>query len=216
MKRWPKWVWVGLLFLCSAWWMTFPLGLQWGSVINDVEDGLLNTWILAWDVEQILRGNIQHFFDANIFFPHKKVLAYSEHLFSLSLFAMPVILFSGNPLLAYNVVLFSTFVLCGFCLYLLAFRLTRNHSAAFIGGVIYAFAPYRFAQLTHIQVLWAWAIPLTFFYLHKWFDEKKDRYGAAMTVCFLIQILGNGYFALYLTLFLAIAFIFFFMAGQAL
>lgn len=214
MRSWQKKAGIGLLFLLATLIMTYPLWLQMGSVINDPEDSLLNTWILAWDVEQIKSLKGDHFFDAHIFFPHQKVLAYSEHLFSLSLIALPINLLTGNPILAYNFTLLFAFFMCGFGMYLLAFHFTSDHWAAWVAGIIFAFAPYKFAQLCHIQVVSAWAIPLTFWAFHNFWRTKRLGYWIALIVFYLFQVLGNGYFALYLTLFLGSAFFYFLITDK--
>ncbi|MCJ7832828.1 MAG: hypothetical protein MUQ20_00390, partial [Deltaproteobacteria bacterium] len=204
-KKWLGYLFAGIGFFSLTFIMTYPLGLEMGSAINDTEDSLLNTWILSWDVNQIKTFNFSHFFDANFFFPHKKVLAYSEHLFSLSLIALPVKLLFNNPILAYNFTLLFAFFMCGFGMYLLAYHVTGDHWASFAGGIIYAFAPYKFAHLCHLQVVSAWAIPFSFLYLQKYFANYRFRYLLLLTFFFLFQVLGNGYFALYLTLFLGFA-----------
>jgi hypothetical protein len=196
---------IGFLFILLTLLMTYPLGIQIGSAVNDTEDTLLNTWILSWDINQILNLNFSHFFDANIFYPHQKVLAYSEHLFSLSLIALPVKLLFNNPILAYNFTLLFAFFMCGFGMYLLAYHITEDHWASFAGGIIFAFAPYKLAHLWHLQVVSAWGIPFSFLYMQKYFANYRFRYLLLLTFFFLFQVLGNGYFALYLTLFLGFA-----------
>jgi hypothetical protein len=89
-KKWLGYLFAGIGFFSLAFVMTYPLGLEIGSAINGTEDVLLNTWILSWDGNQIRHFNLSHFFDANFFYPPKKVLAYSEHLFLLSSIALPV------------------------------------------------------------------------------------------------------------------------------
>src|SRR5918996_1005409 len=98
--------------------MTWPLvtGLA-RDVPWDLGDPLLNMWILAWDMEQlraILGGDfsrISRFFDSNIFHPSPLTLAYSEHFVAQALQALPVYLVSANPILCYNLLFLSTFIL---------------------------------------------------------------------------------------------------------
>ena len=59
---------------------TWPLAADpssWSRVDN--ADYTLNAWALAWVVHQAPRDPL-HLFDANIFYPEKRTLAYSEHL----------------------------------------------------------------------------------------------------------------------------------------
>jgi hypothetical protein len=151
----------GLLALVS----TRPL---WGhlttAVPSDIGDPLLNTWILAWDGHALLTDPA-HLFDANIFFPLKDTLAYSEHLLGTALPMLPILLISGEPILAYNVAFLTSFILSGFGLYLLALRYTGNRLAAFLAGLAFAFAPYRLSLIGHLSLLTVQWLPLTLLYL---------------------------------------------------
>src|ERR671912_728295 len=139
---------------------TWPLarGLA-GDVAWDLGDSLLNMWILAWDCEQllaILRGDLSRaaaFFDANIFHPAPLTLAYSEHLLPQALQVLPIYAITKNPILCYNLLFLSTIVLSALGTFLLVRELTGNAVAAFVAGLLFAFAPYRLAQSTHLQVL---------------------------------------------------------------
>src|SRR4051812_47506895 len=133
--------------------MTWPLALGLGrDVAWDLGDSVLNMWIMAWDCEQllaILRGDLSRiatFFDANIFYPARLTLAYSEHLIPQALQIFPVYVVSRNPILCYNLIFLSTFVLSGLGMYLLVRELTGNARAAFIAGLLFGFAPYRLTQ----------------------------------------------------------------------
>lgn len=190
-----------LLFLALTLLLTYPLLLNLDNGVRDAGDPLLNSWILAWDVQKIVHLDWKGFFDANIFYPAKKTLAYSEFLFTQSLFALPVLLIWGNPILAHNVALLLGFVISGFGMYLLASSLTKNTAAGIIAGMIYAFSPFMFAHLSHLQVLSAGGIPLTFLFLHRFFARSSGRDFFLFTLFYILQALANGYYALYLTVF---------------
>src|SRR5205823_1585547 len=46
---------------------------------NDNADTVLNEWTIAWVVHQLPRDPL-HLFDANIFYPERRTLAYSESM----------------------------------------------------------------------------------------------------------------------------------------
>ncbi len=151
----------GLLALVS----THPLWRHLTTAVpSDIGDPLLNTWILAWDGHALLT-DAAHLFDANIFFPLKDTLAYSEHLLGTALPMLPLLLISGEPVLAYNVAFLTSFVLSGFGLYLLALRYTGNRLAAFLAGLAFAFAPYRLSIIGHLSLLTVQWLPFTLLYL---------------------------------------------------
>ena len=69
-------------------------------------DAQLNMWILAWDAHAIARDP-RHLFDANIFAPERRALAYSETLLGYLPLAGPILWRGGSPALAFNAVLMS-------------------------------------------------------------------------------------------------------------
>jgi len=189
------------LFLIVTLVMTYPLALRLGSSLRDMGDPLLNTWILSWNIDQFVHLNVSGFFDANIFYPQKKTLAYSEFLIPQSLAALPVKLLSGNPVLAHNFVVLLAFLTTGLGMFFLARHLTRNTLAGAAAGLIFAFSPFMCAHLYQVQVLTAGGIPLAFLFLHKFFERDRLKDLLLFGLFFSLQSLANGYYALYLILF---------------
>ena len=195
------------LTIVATWPLTPGLGRD---IAWDLGDSVLNTWILAWDCEQfraILGGDLSRiagFFDANIFYPAPLTLAYSEHLIPEALQIFPVYLISGNPILCYNLVFLSTFVLSGLGMYLLVRELTGNARGAFIAGLLFAFAPYRLAQASHVQVLSSQWMPLVFYGLTRYFETGRIRALAGASLALVAQNLSCGYYLLYFSPFAAI------------
>jgi hypothetical protein len=189
------------LFLIITLVMTYPLALRLGSSLRDMGDPLLNAWILSWDIDQIVHLNTSGFFDANIFYPQKKTLAYSEFLIPQALAVLPVKLLSGNPVLAHNFAVLLAFLTTGLGMFFLARYLTRNSLAAATAGLIFAFSPFMFGHLYQVQVLTAGGIPLAFLFLHKFFVSDRLKDILLFGLFFSLQSLANGYYALYLMLF---------------
>ena len=177
---------------------TWPISIHMETAIRDPGDPLLNTWILAWDVHQLLKDPLS-LFEANIFYPHRSTLAYSEHLFASSLIALPVIAITGKPILGYNAVLLTSFVLAGFGMYCLVLYLTGSKFAGIVSGMIFAFCPYRFDHLSHLQLLTNHWMPFAFLYLHKFFDRKNYKDLLLFTLFFVLQCLSCGYYAVFLS-----------------
>jgi hypothetical protein len=161
-------------------------------------DPLLNSWIMAWDCHQLLRNPLK-LFEANSFFPEPHSLAYSEHLFASALLALPVYLVSDNAILGYNIVQFLSFVLAGLGMFLLVDYLTGNWWASLISGIIFAFCPYKFGQIWHLQMLTAQWIPFTFLFLHKFTRNPRWKHLGLFIIFFLLQILSSTYYGLFLS-----------------
>lgn len=185
--------------------MTYPLAFNiTSSILSDLGDPLLNTWILSWDVHKIMEFDLKGLFDANIFYPHKNTLAYSEHMLGSAIFALPIIAFFKNSILAYNIIFLMGMVLSGFGMYLLAYYLTGNRPASFCAGIIFAFFPWRFGHIGHLQAQVAQWLPLTFLYFHKFIDSRSYKHLLLFTASFVLQFLSNGYYGLYLALFMGL------------
>src|SRR5688572_8658939 len=188
---------------------TWPLGAGLGrDVAWDLGDSLLNMWVLAWDAEQllaILRGDFTRFatfFDANIFHPAPLTLAYAEHLLPQAVQILPIYAITRNPILCYNLLFLSTFILSGLGTYLLVRELTGRPLAAFVAGLLFAFAPYRLPQSSHLQVLSSQWMPFALYGFRRYFisverGERGTRALAAATAALVAQGLSCGYYLLY-------------------
>ena len=190
--------------------LTYPLIFHLTTTVpNDIGDPLLNAWILAWDSHAWLTDPL-NLFEANIFHPLPNTLAYSEHLFSTALLILPLQLIFDEPILAYNLSLLLAFPLAGFGMYILTLRWTGHRGAAFIGGLIFAFTPYRFAAIAHLQLLTFHWLPFALFYLDRLlpypgpktstlpaFQPPSLPTSLGFTLFFSLQILASWYLALY-------------------
>jgi hypothetical protein len=189
-----------LLTLAATWPLARALGRD---VAWDLGDSLLNMWILAWDGEQmrhILGGDVSRissFFDANIFYPAPLALAYSEHLIAQAVQVFPIYLVSLNPILCYNLLFLSTFALSGLGMYLLVRELTGNPAAAFVAGLLFAFAPYRLPQSSHLQVLSSQWMPFVFYGLVRYCRTGRIVPLAGAALALVAENLSSGYYLLY-------------------
>ncbi|MCL7452218.1 MAG: hypothetical protein M8467_04125 [Anaerolineae bacterium] len=182
--------------------LTNPLALHLAGSVEDRQDALLNVWITAWDGHQLLNDPV-HLFDANIFHPYPRTLAYSELLLGNALLALPLTTITGNPVFGYNVALFLSFFLSGFGAYLLALRLTRSHGAGLVAGTIFAFSAYRLTNLAQAQLLITQWMPLALVALYGLTRRANARSVAIFVLFFCLQALSSFYYAILLTLALA-------------
>jgi hypothetical protein len=190
----------GLLALVS----THPLWRHLTTAVpSDIGDPLLNTWILAWDGHALLTDPA-HLFDANIFFPLKDTLAYSEHLIGTALPMLPILLISGEPVLAYNVAFLTSFTLSGFGLYLLALHYAGNRLAAFLAGLAFAFAPYRLSLIGHLSLLTVQWLPLALLYLDSFMYTTSRRSLALFAFFFICQATTSWHLAVFTSFIVAL------------
>ena len=104
---------VAILFALLTMAFAYPLSLRpHRSLPADDPDSHLYMWTLAWDAHAFSHQPLS-IFDANIFYPNRDTLAYSENLIGSAIFSAPVLWLTGNPILAVNFVSLLSCVLCG-------------------------------------------------------------------------------------------------------
>jgi hypothetical protein len=181
------------------------------GIAHDPGDPILNAWILWWTTQAV--PLTAHWWNAPIFVPAPGTFAFSEHLLGLAPIAAPIIAITRNATFGYNVTLLSTFVLSGLGMYFLGYTLTRRHDAAFVAGLAFAFAPYRLAQVPHVQVLAAFWTPVCLAALHRYDRDPRARWAALSAGAWLMQALSNGYYLFFLSV-LVCLWLLWFAAGR--
>ena len=180
--------------------LTYPLILSIGSVLpNDAGDPALNTWILWWNTQAVPLSSA--WWNAPAFYPAPGVLTFSENLLGLSLISTPLSWLGLKPQAAYNVVFLLTFPLSAIGAYLLTFELTQRRDAAFIAGLLFAFAPYRIAHLPQIQSLASFPMPFALLGLHRYLRDPRPKWLALFAGGWFLQGLCNGYYLLFFSVF---------------
>ena len=171
--------------------LTWPLarGLA-HDVPSDFGDPLFTMWAMAWDATHLGPG----WWNANIFHPHPLALAYSEHFLPQALQALPLYLVTANPILGYNVVFLSTFVLSGLGMFLFTRDLTGRWEAAMVAGLAYAFAPYRIASLPHLHVLSSAWLPFVLLGFRRYMATGRTPPLIGAVVAWVAQNLSSGYY----------------------
>ena len=164
---------IGLFFFLLSLLFTYPIWTRPNALLNEVLDTGLNTWILAWDAHAILHKPLE-LFNANIFFPHDRTLAFSENMLASAILVAPLN-WLGMPVLAHNVVLFASFVLSGVAATLWVRAISGSLFAGLVAGFIWAFAPIKFDHLAHLQLLTSQWIPLTLLAIVRYFDTGARR-----------------------------------------
>ncbi len=191
------------LFIVFTLVMTYPLVFQMGhSVAADLGDPLYTIWLLDWEIKQAVHG-FGSFFNANNFFPHTGTLMYADYVPGLAIMTAPVYALTGSMILAYNIVYLFSFILCAWGAYRLALYLFKNRTAAFLSGLIFAFFTFRFAHLSHIELLTFGWLPLFFLSLFKWIDHPAPRHVLGMGLYFVFQTWCCAYYGAYFAPFVA-------------
>lgn len=185
--------------------MAAPLALHLGSVARlDNADTRFLIWNVAW-VARTLIVDPLNVLDANIFYPHRGTLVYSESNLGAGVLAIPVYWATRNPYAAHNFVVLLSFVLSGIATYYLVRHLVGDRRAAALSAICFAFCPYVFSHLPHIHLLMTAGLPLSMLAFHRLADRPTPWRGATLGVVMGAQALFCGYYAVFVTLTVAFA-----------
>ena len=184
---------VSALYAALTFVMAYPLSASPGSaVVADAPDTHFYIWTIAWDVHAFLHQPLR-IFEANIYHPFAHTLAFSENLIGSAFFAAPFIWLTGNLVLGMNMAALITCVLCGIGGYVLARALHLRPAAAFLCGLVYAFAPPRFFRLGQLHMTAVQWIPFTLAFLHIYFERGTRTHLLLAVACFTLQVLSSGH-----------------------
>jgi hypothetical protein len=136
--------------------------------------------------------------DTNIFYPEPNTLAFSDSLFAQTIMTSPILFLTGNPLLAENIYIYSTFPLSALTMFLLSFYLTNHIWASVLTGIMYAFSYPRISQIGHLPALSSQWLPLFFLYLIRWIREKNFANLVWTFLWYLLSITSTVYFGIFL------------------
>ena len=87
------------------------------------DDAYFSMWRLAWIAHQLPRDPV-HLFDGNTLYPASDTLAYSDAVLLQGVVGAPLIWLGAPVVLAYNLQILATFLLCGLGMFLLVRELT--------------------------------------------------------------------------------------------
>jgi hypothetical protein len=202
MPRTRRGVLVTAVFAALATIYSYPLAFDPSTTIGLHGDAFFSVWRLAWIAHQLVTDPV-HLFDGNIFYPERGTLAYSDAILLPAIVAAPFNWIGADPLALYNVTLLTAFVLNAGAAYVLVHHLTSSVPAGLLAGVIFAFSPYRFDHFDHLEMQFAFWIPLVVLAWHKGVARERLRDYAAIAVLTACQILSCIYYGLFLMVWLA-------------
>jgi hypothetical protein len=183
----------------------WPLASAPGTLSrNDNGDFVLHEWIMAWVAHQIVADPL-HLFDANIFYPERGTLAYSDHLFVQSMLGAPLLWAGASPVLVHNLVLIAGFALTGWTTSLVVRRWTGSWLAAIGSGSLVAFNSFSLTRLPQIQDLHLEFFPLALLALDRLLTWPRLRQALALAGWFVLQSLTGTYLMVFTSLSLVAA-----------
>ena len=168
-----------------------PVGAMWR------QDIFFTMWVLAWGTHALTTDPAQ-LWNANVLRPMAMPLAGSEHMLGYQWLFAPLYLTTNNPVFAQQLIVFLTFVFTGVAMALLVREVTGSEPAAWVAGCALAFCPWRYGELSRVQMLGTFYLPLVVLCLARYLRGTDWRALAVMCVCLVLQALTSfylGYFA---------------------
>ena len=189
-----------ILFLFVVAFGTWPQ-IRYFHSVPDLGDPLFSTWRLAWVAHQLPRAPWS-LFDANIFYPERLTLAYSDAIIVPALFSAPLFWLGSHPLTIYTLLLLSAFTLSGVSMFLLVRALTGRSIAAAVAGIMFTLYPYRFEHYSHLELQMTMWMPVALWALHRTMARGRLADGLATGVAFGLQTLSSLYSGLFFAIYL--------------
>jgi uncharacterized protein (DUF952 family) len=172
---------------------TWPLATDPGGLSrHDNADTMLNEWVVAWVAHQAPRAPL-HLFDANIFFPEPRALAFSEHLVVQGAMAAPALWLGASPVLAYNLLVLAGLALSAWAMWVVVRRWTGSTAAGAVAGSLLAFNAHTLTRLPHVQALHVEFLPFVLLALDNLLQRRRARDAVFLGVLAALQGLTSNY-----------------------
>ena len=168
------------------------------------QDVYFNMWRLQW-IAHALATSPRDLFNGNIFYPEPRTLLFSDAMLVQGFVAAPLIWLAAPPVFVHNLLLLGAIVCSAAAMFALVRHLTGSRGAALLAGTIFAFAPYRFEHIMHMELQWTMWMPAAFLAMHRTFDRGRMRDGLATGAAVVLQMLSSIYYGVFLATLLAIS-----------
>lgn len=176
---------------------TYPIAFKLDSVGRlTTADGHWSLWCVTW-VAHAIAEDPSDLFNANIFYPHQKTLAYSEANIVPGLLGVPAYLITKSPYATHNSVVIMGFIFSFLTAYALAHYLTRHTAASILCGIAFAYCPFIFARTAHIQLLMTFGMPWAMHFMHRLIDRPNWFNAISLGLILVIQALACAYYGIF-------------------
>jgi hypothetical protein len=160
-------------------------------------DPPLQAFLIGWDWQAITTSP-SRLFHPPIFHPEPRTLTYMDHMLGEAIVAGPVMAVTGSLAAGYNALFLLSFIASAWAVYRLTRLFAVPRFGAFLCGILFAFSPYRAANLDLLNQLQTQFLPLGLFfairYVRRW--KMRDAVGALATLA--VQVLFGWYYAYHL------------------
>lgn len=185
--------------------LTYPLAFQFDRVGRvNTDDGRWSIWVVSW-VAHALTTDPAGVYQANIFYPQRNALAFSEANLVEGAIAVPVWAVTRNPFATHNFAALVSFVIAFAGAYYLTRHLTGSRAGAAVAAILYAFSPFTFARTAHIQLLFTGGIPFCLLAFHRLADRPTAARALVLGLALWLQALACAYYGIFAGLMVGLA-----------
>lgn len=196
-----------LAFLILSIIHTWPLATNPSRLSrNDNADTQLNEWIVSWTAHRLTRDPL-HLFDANIFYPERYTLAFSEPLIPPAVIGMPMRWLGASPVLTYNLLLLLGFTLTAAATYALIKRFTGDHLAGLLAGSLFAFNSHTLTSVPHLQAQYAFWLPLAILGFDNLIRKRRTSDGLMLALFMTLSAFTSIYLAVIMAAAMGLVFV---------
>jgi hypothetical protein len=178
--------------------------------VPDRGDPLFSMWRMAWVRHQLV-ADPRHLFDANIFYPLRATLTYSDSMILPALASSPLAALHVHPVVAYNVMVLAAFALSGAAAYVLARALGIAPLGSWIAAVAFTIAPFRVNHLSHLELQMTMWMPMALLMTYRLLGEGDGRgmiarrsQSVILAVILAAQWYSSMYYGLFLTMYVTV------------
>lgn len=199
-----------LVAIASTLLWTHPLAQRIGEAIPngtheaygpESMDQMLSFWIVNEAGRRIF-SNPLNIFDANIFYPLRDSLAYSESMLSAGAIVHPLRLLTGNPILAANLYFLASLIASFMGVFLLVREISHDDRAGIVAGLFFAFAGDRWLIPFHLPGQSVQYIPFIFLFCLRSIERPSLTNLGVLALLSFANTLGSVYYSLFTPLLL--------------
>lgn len=183
--------------------VTWPQCLHMWTRVASHDDPLFSIWRLSW-VAHALASDPRHLFDANIFYPAKRALAFSDAMILEGSLAAPLLWATVSPVAVYNFLLLGGIAASGLAMFVLARHLLGATLPALVSAAVFTMAPYRIEHFMHLELQWTMWVPLALWAYYRAAREGSWRLGLLGGLFMWLQVLASVYYGVFLAMSLAV------------
>ena len=196
--------WCGLIavMLGAACWITRPLVFGMWEHAYDLSDALYTAWALDHNYHVFSKMDWGNYWKAPMFTPYEYSLVLADAHLGTAVWTYPFYLVTGSAVFAQNCAILGSFVGTGVACYLLAGHVTSRRWLALLLGLAGMAAPFRVAQLVHIQVLATQWFLLSIWCLLQCAVRPRAVYVVGTCLFSLLTLTSSLYFGMFQALLL--------------